>query len=85
MIPLDVVLRPHEYLAGMYPALSWVSAARCVVPVMKQKMRIAYSAMVESCRISYGRLLWAMADIEGSVDAAFRRLVEGSTTYPSGW
>lgn len=82
VIPLDVVLRPHEYLAGLYPALAWISSARCVVPVLRQKVKIAYAALVESCRVSYGRLLWAMADIEGSVDAAFRRLVEGVDDVP---
>jgi phage replication initiation protein len=82
VIPLDVVLRPHEYLAGMYPALAWISSVRCVVPVMRKRMQIAYAALVESCRVSYGRLLWAMAEIEGSVEAAFARLVAGVDDVP---
>ena len=82
VIPRDVLLRPHHYLAGMYPAFDWISSVRCVISVAKEKVKIAYSVMVESCRVAYGRLLWAMAEIEGSVEAAFDKLVEGVEDVP---
>lgn len=85
VIPFLVLLRPGEYLAGAYPGergTGWISATQSVIKTMSNRLKISYSAMIRYCRVSYGRLLFAMRDIEDSASAVLDALTEGVCDVP---
>jgi DNA relaxase NicK len=85
VIPFLVLLRPGEYLAGAYPGergTGWISAAQSVIKTISNRLKISYSAMIRHCRVSYGRLLWAMSEIEASADAVLELLTDGVDQVP---
>lgn len=59
-IPLDVLLRPGDYLAGGYPCLSWISETQDRIKTTRQQLRISFDHLVKHCRQSYGKLLYVM-------------------------
>lgn len=85
VIPFMVLLRPGEYLAGAYPGgngTGWISAVQSVIKTISNRLKISYSAMIRHCRVSYGRLLWAMSEIEASADAVLDLLTDGVDQVP---
>lgn len=57
VIPLDVLVSPQEFLAGSYPAMSWVSELIQKISTGREKLKITYEKLVASARIQYGKLL----------------------------
>jgi DNA relaxase NicK len=85
VIPAAVLLRPGEYLAGAYPnggGTGWISEAQSAIKTIGKALKISYAAMIGHCRKSYGKLLFAMRDIEGSADAVLDILTEGVFDVP---
>ncbi|HIL23616.1 MAG TPA: hypothetical protein EYG20_10070 [Alcanivorax sp.] len=56
-IPFDVLVSPQEFLAGSYPAMSWVSDIIQKISTGREKLKITYQKLVASARIQYGKLL----------------------------
>lgn len=60
VIPLDVLLRPGDYLAGGYPCLSWISESQDRIKTTRKQLKISFEHLIKYCRQSYGKLLYVM-------------------------
>jgi len=76
-IPWAVVDAPGEFIAGAYPALSWVSGLGTRIPTLQRSDTISYERIVFYARRSYGRLVNAMLEREGSEERVVDRLRRG--------
>lgn len=74
-IPLDVLLYPGQYLAGMYPALSFISATQTRVKTRKSTREVTYDAAVHILRHQYGKYLYVMRGVEGTEEAVLDLLI----------
>lgn len=70
-IPLDILFRAGEYLAAAYPAFEWISSGSCRIATTKKTAEINYQAVIDWCHKQCGAALWTIAQIEGSLEAAF--------------
>lgn len=57
VIPYDVLTDPQSYLAGSYPALSFINEICRVIKTAKIKLSIQYTKLSNICRTQYGKLL----------------------------
>lgn len=64
----DMLRRPHEYLAGAYPCLEWVSRDCQRIETVAKKSQVQIQALLEFARIQYGRLLSYLRDEIGMQD-----------------
>lgn len=70
VIPWDVLIAPGRYVAGSYPALSWVQADACRIKTLRKTDGITYDRLVRHARQSVGKLVNTMVEREGSAEAA---------------
>jgi len=56
-IPFDVLTRPGEYLAGMFPCLSWISAIADKFATATKKAKAAMASLTAHVKRQYGRFL----------------------------
>lgn len=56
-IPWDVLRRPGEYLAGMFPVLAWISAAADKFATAAKKAKSSMLSLAAHCKRQYGRFL----------------------------
>ncbi len=73
VIPWEVLLEPGRYLAGSYPALSWVQADASRIETLRRTDGITYERLVHHARQSVGRLVNTMYEREGGAEG----VVEG--------
>lgn len=73
-IPFDVLLYPGQYLAGLYPAFAFINSKQTRIKTKKNTAKIVYDAMVETAKHQFGKVLFVMHHVEGSIDAAFARV-----------
>jgi phage replication initiation protein len=59
-IPLDVLIRPGDYLAGGYPCLSWICESQDRIKTTRKQLMISYEHLKKYCSQSYGKLLHVM-------------------------
>ena len=78
-IPWAVISEPATFIAGSYPALGWVSGLGSRIPTLKRTDAISYERIVFYARRSYGRLVNAMLEREGSEERVVDRLWRGGT------
>jgi phage replication initiation protein len=75
-IPLDVLVRPGQYLAGMYPAFAFVDTnVQTRIKTKKNLAKLAYESAVSVARNQIGKLVNVMREIEGSADAVVSKLL----------
>ena len=74
-IPFDVLTNPRPFIAGAYSGLDWISEEASRIKTIQKTGEISYGHLVESARNSYGRLFDVMCKIEGSPEAAFKKLI----------
>ncbi|WP_444925105.1 replication initiation factor domain-containing protein [Microbulbifer sp. DLAB2-AF] len=86
-IPLDALREPAAYLAGSYPALNWISAAREVIRTVREKAQVTVLHLVQCARTAYGKLLGLLHDKGGfSPDEIFNSLgVSGGVPARLNW
>ena len=60
LIPLDVLLRPGDYLAGGYPCLFWICESQDRIKTTRKQLMISYEHLKKYCRLSYGKLIHVM-------------------------
>ena len=82
IIPHDILTRPGEYLAGMYPALEWIEEIQDVIETIKKEAHIAYDVLIDSCKKAYGRLLYVMRELGNSAEQIIEKL-ERTDAIPS--
>ncbi|MEW6647892.1 MAG: replication initiation factor domain-containing protein [Pseudomonadota bacterium] len=80
-IPLDVLTRPGEYLAGAYPALSWIQQLQDKVKTWAKVAKITYDKLLREGRRAYGRLVNLMVDL-GHTHQAIVETLQRSDGYP---
>lgn len=75
-IPLDIFLHPRKYIAGAYPALSWIGKVREVIKTARLKLDIQFAKLMEIAKHQYGKLLhFAHSIVRIPVEEVFDRLV----------
>lgn len=74
VIPWDVLKDPARFVAGAYPALSWVTEIGDRIPTLRRTDSISYKHIVYFARLAYGRLVGTMLKREGSADAVVGKL-----------
>ena len=57
VIPFEVLIQPKQYLAGSYPAMSFISSIVEVIKTSAQKVKITYEHARYWCRLQYGKLI----------------------------
>jgi phage replication initiation protein len=78
-IPWEVIVEPAKYIAGAYPALTWVSGLGCRIPTLRRTDRISYDRIVFYARIAYGPLVDIMLEREGSAERVVDKLWRNGT------
>jgi DNA relaxase NicK len=73
-IPWDTVLEPGRYLAGAYPALSWVSKTATRIKTLRRTDAIVYEKATQYASLSYGQHISVMLKREGSAEAVVAKL-----------
>lgn len=56
-LPLDMLIDPARFLAGSYPALSFLSKVQEVIRTAREKVAITYERLRRVARTQYGKLL----------------------------
>jgi phage replication initiation protein len=75
VIPWEVITTPAPYIAGAYPALSWVTAAASRIPTLQRADSISYKKIIFYARVAYGRLVDTMMSREQCDEATVIRLL----------
>jgi len=73
-IPWEAVLEPGKYVAGAYPALSWISEDAERIKTLQRTDEISYKRLTHHCSVAYGPLVNVMREREGSDAAVLRKL-----------
>lgn len=55
-IPLETLTNPREFLAGSYPALSFINDVVQIIKTSREKLRIQYNKLKNIARSQYGKL-----------------------------
>lgn len=74
LIPFDVLLKAGEYLAAAAPALAHLSKKQSRIETMQKSVEVAYQASCDAIQHQWGRYIWTICKIEGSVEKAFEKL-----------
>lgn len=56
-IPFDVFTDPARFIAGAYPALSFISKVREVIRTCREKLDIQFNRLMKIAKVQYGKLL----------------------------
>ena len=75
VIPFEALLSPGQYLAGAYPAFGWICQQTERIEVTRRTSQIQYAKAVKWLRHQVGAYLWVVAEMEGSLEKAFRLLM----------
>jgi phage replication initiation protein len=78
-IPWEVISEPGAFIAGAYPALSWVSVIGSRIPTLQRTDAISYERIVYFAKVAYGRLVNTMLEREGSDERVVDLLRRGGT------
>lgn len=57
VIPFEVLIHPKKYLAGSYPAMSFISTITEVIKTSAKRIKITYDHARYWCRLQYGKLI----------------------------
>lgn len=74
VIPWEVISEPARFIAGAYPALSWVSNSGSRIPTLRRTDGISYERIVFYARVAYGRLIDTMLHRDQSAEDVVRQL-----------
>lgn len=61
-IPLEVLLKPAEYMAGLFPCLSFVSQEFIKIPIKKKLAKVTLESLISHGRASYGAVIRFMSN-----------------------
>ncbi len=73
-IPWEAVLEPGRFLAGAYPALSWISEDASRIATLRRTDQISYQRLTHYAATAYGPLINVMREREGSDGAVIAKL-----------
>lgn len=81
VIPLDTLLRPGQYLAGAYPALSNMHKTQERITTFKNIAQSTFDKAIEITRHQFGKYIWAISGVLG-IEETIARLVQGKEELP---
>lgn len=82
-IPLDILTSAKFYIAGSYPALSFISFIQEVIKTVKEKLKITFNHLNKHCRIQYGRLIcYSLHHLKLTPEQVIKNIYN-SSGYPS--
>jgi phage replication initiation protein len=81
ILPYDMLLEPGRYLAGAYPALSWLSDLQEKIRTFKKVASATVERAVQNTKNAVGKTLWALSELYG-VEQTFKMLTEGKEILP---
>lgn len=67
VIPYDALTSPGKYLAGSYPALSFLNEEQARVTTKKAKVKILYEHAKAVLKQQFGALLWVISQVDESI------------------
>jgi len=67
-IPLEAMIKPSEYLAGAYPALSFLNEEQCVIKTIVKKTKMTVEKIIENQVTSTRKAINMMRHICGMTD-----------------
>jgi phage replication initiation protein len=73
-IPFDTLLHSGQYLAGSYPAFSFIHGQQTRIQTKKNTAKVTYDALVNTAKHQFGKLLYVMQEIEGTPEAVLERV-----------
>jgi phage replication initiation protein len=82
VIPLDVLLRPGQYLAGAYPALADMHKIQDVIKTAKKTASSTFERSLEITKHQFGKHIWTHVQILGA-EKAIELLTAGKEEIPS--
>lgn len=74
VIPFEVLLEPGRYVAGAYPALSWVQEEMERIRTIQKTGQISYNCLIHHASNAYGKLINTMIAVEGSAEKVLEKL-----------
>jgi len=76
VIPLDILLKPGEYLAAAYPAFHWINEEQQVIRTIQKATEISYESMCNWMIRQCGSAFAVVAEVEGSPEKAFAKIAQ---------
>lgn len=74
-LPLEMMIAPAMYLAGMYPVLRILHAFHEAVEVVKKQFTSSFEQLTRHCRKSYGKLINVMREFGMSPEEICSKLI----------
>ncbi len=75
IIPFDVLLRPGEYLAALYPAFHWISQHQERILTTQKSTEIKYDRAMNWLKRQCGAFLHVALGVEGDAEKLLQKLV----------
>jgi phage replication initiation protein len=75
VIPWEVLLEPGRYVAGAYPALSWVTEDSLRIDTLRKTDAISLERLIHYGRLTYGPLLNTLRARGASDESILRQLI----------
>jgi DNA relaxase NicK len=75
VIPLDILIKPGQYLAGAYPALAWVSEEQSRIKTKDNTVLIMLERSLQIVKQQSGGYLYAFLQIFGSAEVVLDKLI----------
>jgi phage replication initiation protein len=79
VIPWEAALEPGRYLAGSYPALSFVSQDACRIRTLRKTDAISLERLIHHAKLGYGQLIGLLQDRLEDTSAVIARLSRPGT------
>lgn len=81
VIPWETALEPGRYLAGSYPALSWLSEDACRIRTLRKTDAISLERLTHHARISFGQLIGTLQNRLQDASAVVAKLSRPGTPH----
>jgi phage replication initiation protein len=81
VVPWESALEPGRYLAGSYPALSWLSEDACRIRTLHKTDAISLERLTHYARIGFGQLIGTLQDRIQDASAVVAKLSRPGTPH----
>lgn len=65
VLPLDMLINPGQYLAGSYPALSFLNDIQNKIETIKKQAQMTVERAVQVVKNQFGPTIWALINLRG--------------------
>ncbi|SMC29987.1 DNA relaxase NicK [Andreprevotia lacus DSM 23236] len=63
VLPYEMLLQPGKYLAGMYPALGWISERQSRVETHKRQLEVNLNASINNIKKQFGQYVHVLREV----------------------